>query len=128
MAKARTSGRRRFLKTLPAAIGAGIVARSVAPSAQAPGGQAPAAVPITAETLGVAQQVAGVALPVEEREAARTLVARNLTNIDAIRKVGLTADIEPAFSYRPSVGSSGSSGSSGSAGSLGRALQRQTIG
>jgi Asp-tRNA(Asn)/Glu-tRNA(Gln) amidotransferase A subunit family amidase len=66
---------------------------------------APAAAPsssgITAETLGIAQQIAGVNLPVAERESARTLVQRNLTNIEAIRNVSVSSDLEPAFSFRP---------------------------
>src|SRR5205814_5525460 len=36
-----------------------------------------------------------------EREAARPLVARNLTNIEAIRKVPVPLDLEPAFAFMP---------------------------
>src|SRR6185503_1616355 len=93
---------------------------------QAPAGQAPAAGGITAETLGIAQQIAGVALPIDEREAARTLVARNLTNIEAVRRVTLTPDIEPAFSYRPSTGTTGTTGATGPTGALQRALRLRT--
>jgi Asp-tRNA(Asn)/Glu-tRNA(Gln) amidotransferase A subunit family amidase len=98
--------RRKFLAQLPAAVGTALIAPgAVAASAAAPNVQTPAAQTgaggITAEMLAAAQEVAGVSLPVAEREAARTLVARNLTNIEAIRAVTLTADVEPAFSYRP---------------------------
>jgi Asp-tRNA(Asn)/Glu-tRNA(Gln) amidotransferase A subunit family amidase len=101
--------RRAFLKHLPAVVGAGLAARAVAGSdaravAVASPGQAPAAAPqggITAETLAAAQQVAGVSLLGSEREAARPLVAANLANIDAVRRVALPAEIEPAFAFRP---------------------------
>ncbi|HXT68937.1 MAG TPA: amidase [Vicinamibacterales bacterium] len=119
-------GRRAFLRAVPAAIGAGLVAPAVTTASQAPAGQAPAAGGITAETLGIAQQIAGVALPIDEREAARTLVARNLTNIEAVRRVTLTPDIEPAFSYRPSTGTTGTTGATGPTGALQRALRLRT--
>ncbi len=65
----------------------------------------PAATPtptgITAETLGVAQQIVGVNLPEAERESARALVQRNLANIEAVRKVTVPSELEPAFSFRP---------------------------
>lgn len=103
--------RRTFLKQLPVAIGAGLaVPAALENAAAAPldvrgnatqGQAAQAGSGITAEMLGVAQQVAGVSLPAAEREQARTLVTRNLANIEAIRNVKLTADVEPAFSYRP---------------------------
>ena len=101
--------RRAFLKQLPAVVGASLAAPVVlgadaaeaAAAAAEQGGAAPQAGGITAEMLGVAQQVAGVSLPAPEREAARTLVARNLANIEAIRNVKLTPDVEPAFSSRP---------------------------
>jgi Asp-tRNA(Asn)/Glu-tRNA(Gln) amidotransferase A subunit family amidase len=95
--------RRAFLKQLPAAVGATLVAPAMlGAEAQTPPAPAQAAGGgITADTLAAAQQVAGVALPATEREAARTLVVRNLANIEAVRKVALAADVEPAFSYRP---------------------------
>jgi Asp-tRNA(Asn)/Glu-tRNA(Gln) amidotransferase A subunit family amidase len=120
--------RRRFLKALPAAIGAGLVAPSVVDAAlQSPAAQAPANNAITAETLGVAQQVVGVALPVEERESVRSLVARNLTNIEAIRKIALTPDIEPAFSYRVTTGPTGTTRTTGTANSLAQRLRTRPL-
>jgi Asp-tRNA(Asn)/Glu-tRNA(Gln) amidotransferase A subunit family amidase len=98
--------RRKFLAQLPAALGTALIApgaiavNAAARITQTPASQAGVA-GITAETLAAAQQVAGVSLPAAERDAARTLVARNLANIEAIRAVTLTADVEPAFSYRP---------------------------
>lgn len=98
--------RRTFLKQLPAVVGAGLAAPVAQAVASASGVETQAAAAqtvagITAETLGIAQQVAGVSLPVAERELARTLVTRNLANIEAIRNVTLAEDVEPAFSYRP---------------------------
>ena len=121
--------RRRFLKALPAAVGAGLVAPAVADAAlQSPAAQAPANSAITAETLGVAQQIVGVALPVEERESVRSLVARNLTNIETIRKVPLTPDVEPAFSYRVTTGNDGSRRvTTGTTGALARALRARAL-
>jgi hypothetical protein len=42
-----------------------------------------------------------LALPQVEREAARSLVARNLENYLTLRRVSIPAETEPAFSYRP---------------------------
>ena len=121
--------RRRFLKALPAAVGAGLVAPGLADAAlQSPTAQAPANGAITADTLGVAQQIVGVALPVEERESVRSLVARNLTNIETIRKVPLTPDIEPAFSYRVTTGNDRSRRvTTGTTGPVARVLRTRTL-
>lgn len=94
--------RRTFLKTLPVAAGAAVLAPRSADAAQAVS-QTAGQAGITAEMLGVAQQVAVVSLPDAERELARTLVARNAANIEAVRRVALSATSEPAFSYRPPV-------------------------
>lgn len=56
---------------------------------------------MTADTLGVAQQLAGIELPPDERESARTLVARNRDHYESIRSVLVNSDVEPAFSFRP---------------------------
>jgi Asp-tRNA(Asn)/Glu-tRNA(Gln) amidotransferase A subunit family amidase len=97
--------RRTFLKQLPAAVGAGFAAPVALSQAQTP---APtpanqAAGAITAETLGVAQQIVGVSLPAAELESARTLVARNLANIEAIRNVKIASETEPVFGFRPTL-------------------------
>jgi len=97
--------RRTFLKQLPVAVGAGLAVPAAVTNADA----APQAAAsqtadgITAEALGVAQQIAGVSLPIEEREAARALVTRNLANIEAIRRVTIASETEPAFSFRPTL-------------------------
>jgi Asp-tRNA(Asn)/Glu-tRNA(Gln) amidotransferase A subunit family amidase len=120
--------RRRFLKAIPAAVGAGLVTSAVAEAAvQSAAAQAPANAAITAETLGVAQQIVGVALPTEERESARSLVARNLANIEAIRKVPLTPDVEPAFSYRVTTRTTRTTGTAGITNSLARRLRTRSL-
>ena len=93
----RHSGRREFLTRIPTAVVAGLAAPALVTAEQTP---APAQ-GVTAETMAAAQQVAGVALPAAEREAARPLVARNLTNIEAIRRVQVSLELEPAFAFMP---------------------------
>lgn len=102
MPSTRTRGRRSFLKQLPTTVAAGLAAPSVALSQPATtSGE------VTAEALGVAQQLAGVDLPAGEREQARTIVARNRDNYSLLREVRVSGDIEPAFSFRPLVPASG---------------------
>lgn len=91
--------RRAFLKTVPA-VAAGLALPNGPLQAQsAPNPATPSG--ITAETLGIAQQIVGVNLPEAEREQARTLVQRNLANIEAVRNVKVPSELEPAFSFRP---------------------------
>lgn len=100
----RGNARREFLKQVPVALATGIVGSSfAAPASAAAQLPAPASLPsgITAETLGIAQQIVGVNLPEAERESVRTLVQRNLANIDAVRNVKVPSELEPAFSFRP---------------------------
>src|SRR5262245_16281992 len=91
--------RRTFLKTIPAAVAASVAAPSA--SAQQTAVPTPSLDVISADTLGAAQQIAGVTLPESEREAARPLVVRNLDNYATIRHVNIPAETEPAFSFRP---------------------------
>jgi len=95
-------GRRAFLKTVPLTIAAAVAGpdRLGAQTPAAPPA-APAPAGITAESLGIAQQIVGVNLPLAEREQARSLVQNNLANIEAIRKVSVPLELEPAFSFRP---------------------------
>jgi Asp-tRNA(Asn)/Glu-tRNA(Gln) amidotransferase A subunit family amidase len=95
------SNRRAFLKQVPlAAAGLAIPTRGRSGGLQ---DQSALRTPtgITSETLGVAQQIVGVNLPDSERESARTLVQRNLANIEAVRNVKVASELEPAFSFRP---------------------------
>ena len=95
-------GRRAFLKNVPLTIAAAVAAPKML-GAQAPSAPAAATTPtgITAESLGIAQQIVGVNLPLPEREQARSLVQNNLANVEAIRKVSVPLELEPAFSFHP---------------------------
>jgi Asp-tRNA(Asn)/Glu-tRNA(Gln) amidotransferase A subunit family amidase len=90
--------RRTFLKAVPAALTAAAIPRpAAAKDAQAP----VTSHIITADDLGVAQQVAGVNLPLAERESARPIVVRNRDNYEQLRNVHIPSETEPAFSFRP---------------------------
>ncbi len=100
MATSTRRGRRVFLTQIPVAVAAGLAVPVMGASQEPAPATAQAPSGITAETLGIAQQIVGLNLPVAERESARTLVQRNLANIEAIRKVRVPSDLEPAFSFR----------------------------
>lgn len=91
--------RRALLKALPAAL--------AAPAARARPAQAAPQPPIeendivSADDLGVAQEIVGLHLPLEEREKARPLVVRNREHYERLRQVEVGAGVEPAFCYRP---------------------------
>jgi Asp-tRNA(Asn)/Glu-tRNA(Gln) amidotransferase A subunit family amidase len=87
------NSRRAFLKSLPAVVAAGATAPHIAHA------QTPEAV--TAASLDVAQQIAGIDLPAGERDQARTIVSRNRDNYEILRQVTVSSEIEPAFSFRP---------------------------
>jgi Asp-tRNA(Asn)/Glu-tRNA(Gln) amidotransferase A subunit family amidase len=91
--------RRLFLKSIPTVVATATVAASPATTADA-SQQAPiTADAVTVDALDAAQQLIGINLPAVERDAARPLVMRNRDNYDAIRKVTVASDIEPAFSF-----------------------------
>ena len=56
---------------------------------------------ITVDGLGAAQHIIGVNLPLSERESARSIVIRNRDNYEAIRRVNVPSETEPAFAFRP---------------------------
>jgi hypothetical protein len=92
----RRSARRAFLKQFPTAVAAGLATPSLGGTQSAPSSEA-----VTVDVLGTAQQLAGLDLPVSEREQARTLVAPNRDQYESLRKVPIAGDVEPAFSFRP---------------------------
>jgi Asp-tRNA(Asn)/Glu-tRNA(Gln) amidotransferase A subunit family amidase len=97
-----SKSRRSFLKKVPAALAAS-AAVAHSPISGAPLEQAPGGVPdlITADGLGAAQHIIGITLPVAERESARPIVIRNREHYDAIRKIVIPPETEPAFTFRP---------------------------
>jgi len=107
-------GRRAFLKQLPGAVAAGLAAPTLAENAAAIAqpAAAPDSTTLTADMLGVAQQVTALALPPTDLEQARTLVERNRANITQLRSVAVPSDTEPAFGFRPRGGALPGDGSS----------------
>ena len=94
--------RRTFLKSLPTVVAASAAANAASVPASAAAFQStPAPDEVTTDALGVAQQLIGVELPHGERDSARPLVSRNRENYEALRKVTVPAETEPAFSFRP---------------------------
>lgn len=87
----------------------------MASPARASGSQAPTAGLdiITADGMGAAQQIAGLALPFAERESARPIVVRNRDNYELLRKVHIPSETEPAFSFRPPRPSRNGTGGAG---------------
>ena len=85
--------RRRFLKTVPAVVGA-----SVAVPALALGADSAA---INKETMACAERVAGISFSDGEHEVMESLVNANREHYETVRKVAIGYDVEPAFTFRP---------------------------
>ena len=90
--------RRTFLRSVPAAVAAGMGAPLVAR-------QTPTAKPgeISRATLNCAEELAGLAFTEAEEELMLGLVNVNREHYEALRRVAVPADTEPAFSFRPAV-------------------------
>ena len=86
--------RRRFLKTIPAAVAAGIAAPVLAQ-------QAPQPQRIGLETLDCAEKIFGVDFGAAEEEAALGGVNRNLSTYEQLRALDIPLDTEPAVTFRP---------------------------
>lgn len=82
------TSRRRFLKTLPAAV--------AAPALGAEERPAP-----TKGELAVAQELAGLDIADAERERALDLVKRYREHYEALRRIPIPAETEPAFRFLP---------------------------
>src|SRR5919108_5347546 len=90
--RSRSHSRRRFLKTVPAAVGAAAAAPVLAQ-------QAPAR--ISKEVLECGETLTGVDFDPDETDLMLNLVNTNREHYDAIRRVALTPETEPVFSFRP---------------------------
>src|SRR5947208_3166630 len=92
---AQSRSRRTFLKLVPATIGAGLAlpkrthARSEQPS------------PVTKADLEAAERLAGISFNDSEREMMRQNVATNRDHFEALRRVPIGYDVEPAFTFKP---------------------------
>src|SRR5205823_11533530 len=91
----RSRSRRRFLKLVPAAVGAGFAA----PRALVRGAEQQS--PIGADALECAEHVTGLAFTGAEHELMRQAVATNRDHFDALRRVVIDYDVEPAFTFKP---------------------------
>ena len=86
--------RRRFLKSIPAAVAAGIAAPSLAQQPETPQR-------INREALDCAEKIFGVDFNQQEEEAALGGVNRNLDAYERLRAVDIPLDTEPAVTFRP---------------------------
>ncbi|HMD35046.1 MAG TPA: amidase [Vicinamibacterales bacterium] len=92
---AQSRSRRTFLKLVPATIGAGLAlpksthARPEQPS------------PVTKDDLEGAERLAGISFNDSEREMMRQHVATNRDHFEALRRVPIGYDVEPAFTFKP---------------------------
>lgn len=97
-----SQSRRLFLKSISVALGASTApAVTQAAAEAAPAAQAGVPDVVTTEGMAAAQQLIGLNLPAAERESARAIVVRNREHYDALRRVSVAGEVEPAFSYRP---------------------------
>jgi Asp-tRNA(Asn)/Glu-tRNA(Gln) amidotransferase A subunit family amidase len=90
----RGIARRRFLKTVPAAVAAGLAAPALARQDE----QAPR---ITKETLDCGDKIAGIDFSDAEQQQALAGVNRSLASFEQLRKVNIPLDTEPALTFRP---------------------------
>jgi len=87
--------RRRFLKTVPAAVAAGLAAPALArQQPEAPG-------PIDKAALDCAEKVFGVDFTDAEEEMALRGANRNLASYEQLRQLDIPLDTEPAVTFRP---------------------------
>jgi Asp-tRNA(Asn)/Glu-tRNA(Gln) amidotransferase A subunit family amidase len=84
-------GRRKFLKTIPALVSAGLAPPAVA--------QAPTRIEKT--TLECGELLTGVDFDAAESELMLGAVNANREHYDAIRRVPLASETQPAFTFRP---------------------------
>ena len=93
--RGRGFARRRFLKTVPAAVAAGLAAPALA-------WQTPEQPPrITSGNLDCAGKIAGIDFSDAEQQQALAGVNRNLSAFEELRKLNIPLDTEPAITFRP---------------------------
>ena len=99
-------GRRRFIKTVPAAVAASVTVPSLA-LAQRGGGAPPK---FGKDVLKCAEQIDGLHFTDAEEELAAAGASRNLDSYEELRKLDIPLDTEPAMTFRPYRGQTRSSG------------------
>jgi hypothetical protein len=92
-----TIGRRGFLKTVPAAIAAGVAVPSFCQQPQ----QAQTPNRFGKDVLKQAEQVAGLSFTDAEEEMMLRGVNRNLESYETLRKLDIPLDTEPAIAFHP---------------------------
>jgi Asp-tRNA(Asn)/Glu-tRNA(Gln) amidotransferase A subunit family amidase len=88
------ASRRRFLKTVPAAVAAGLAVPAVAQQGGPPQR-------ITRETLDCAEKVMGIDFSDAEIDQALAGVNQNLSRFEVLREIDIAPEIEPAVTFRP---------------------------
>jgi Asp-tRNA(Asn)/Glu-tRNA(Gln) amidotransferase A subunit family amidase len=91
--KAGQAARRRFLKTIPAAVAAGLAAPALA--------QQQAEQRISKEILDCGEKIFGVDFTDAQEEQALGAVNRNLGAYEQLRDMDIPLDTEPAVTFRP---------------------------
>jgi Asp-tRNA(Asn)/Glu-tRNA(Gln) amidotransferase A subunit family amidase len=86
--------RRRFLKTIPAAVAAGLAAPALAQETAEQQRRIPR------ETLDCAEKIFGVDFTEQEEQQALNGVNRNLESFEDLREVNIPLDTEPAVTFR----------------------------
>src|SRR5688572_3172486 len=86
--------RRRFLKTVPAALAAGIAGPALARQAQEPQR-------IDKATLECAEKIIGIDFSDAEQQQALSGVNTSLANFERLRQFEIPLDTEPAITFRP---------------------------
>ena len=86
--------RRRFLKTIPAAVAAGLAAPAIAQQTAEPQRRIPR------ETLDCAEKIFGIDFTEEQEQQALTGVNRNLEAFEDLRALNIPLDTEPAVTFR----------------------------
>jgi hypothetical protein len=89
-------GRRRFIKALPTAVAAGVALPKLAAQQQK---NTP--LRFGKETIKCAEQVDGLQFTDAEEEMMLRNVNRNLENYEALRKIDIPLDTEPAIQFKP---------------------------
>jgi Asp-tRNA(Asn)/Glu-tRNA(Gln) amidotransferase A subunit family amidase len=87
------AARRRFLKSIPAAVAGGLAATTIARQDQTPR--------IARETLDCAEKVFGVDFTEAEEQQALRGVNSRLEDFERLRRLEIPLDTEPAIAFRP---------------------------
>src|SRR3989442_642978 len=94
--------RRRFLKTVPAALAGAVATDALAQR----GGQGP----VTADVVKAAETLDGVKFTSEEEAAAAAAANANLNSFNRLRQTNIPQDTEPAYIFRPALPGKGPKG------------------